>query len=69
MTRGLGDSVELALTRLGITSERVQRLLGTDCGCEERKQQLNMLSNWTWRILHGKTENAEKYLNEILEME
>lgn len=67
MGKSLGDYVESALSKLGITSERVEAWIGLPCGCEERKQRLNQLSNWAWRILQGRLDNAEKYLNEIME--
>lgn len=63
----LGDRVEQALTLVGITSERVTKWLGRPCRCEERKRRLNQLSSWAIRILHGNTESAEEYLNQILE--
>ena len=38
---GLGDRVEGALKSVGITQERVSRLIGRPCGCEGRKKLLN----------------------------
>lgn len=62
----LGDVVESALARVGITSDRVSNWIGRPCGCEERKQKLNQLSAWARRVLRGKKDNAQKYLDEIL---
>ena len=41
---GLGDLVEGVLAKFGITSEKVEKALGSkDCGCNKRKQFLNKL--------------------------
>lgn len=42
---GLGDIVATGLSAVGITKERVSKLLGGDCGCEERQQKLNELGH------------------------
>jgi hypothetical protein len=41
--RGLGDMVAAGLSAVGITEERVSKLVGGDCGCSKRKQLLNQL--------------------------
>lgn len=38
---GLGDYVAYGLAAFGITKERMNWLLGRDCGCEERQEALN----------------------------
>ena len=38
---GLGDIVAAGLSAIGITKERVSRVLGKPCGCEERQAALN----------------------------
>lgn len=43
VTKGLGDMVADGLSALGITEERVSKLVGGDCGCSKRKQLLNQL--------------------------
>ena len=40
---GLGDAVESVLSSVGITKERVSRLVGRPCGCEGRKKRLNQI--------------------------
>jgi hypothetical protein len=50
---GLGDLVESALVAVGVTKERVESLLGQNCGCEQRKQRLNQLSAWAYRVIVG----------------
>lgn len=65
--KGLGDCVEQALTSVGITSERVERWLGRPCGCAKRRERLNRLGAWALRVVNGKTERAEEYLEEIIE--
>jgi hypothetical protein len=42
---GLGDLVATGLSVVGITKERVSKLLGGDCGCPERQQKLNELGH------------------------
>lgn len=38
---GLGDQAAKALSVVGITEERVSKLIGRPCGCKKRKQWLN----------------------------
>lgn len=40
---GLGDYVAAGLHRVGITKDRVSRVLGRPCGCLKRQMQLNRL--------------------------
>ena len=57
---GLGDQVELALTAVGITQERVQKWLGPVCRCPERKEKLNRLGAWAASFFAGTpTENID----------
>jgi hypothetical protein len=42
-TAGLGDYVAAGLEKLGITKQRVSRLLGRPCKCRERQRRLNEL--------------------------
>ena len=41
-SKGLGDSVEKELKATGI-DKVAKKVLGDDCGCEERKQKLNKM--------------------------
>lgn len=41
-SQGLGDSVEKVLKATGI-DKVAKKVLGDDCGCEERKQKLNKM--------------------------
>lgn len=63
---GLGDRIEQALTLVGITTERVERLMGRPCGCRERKERLNRLGQWAARILTGQTDGAKESLDAVL---
>lgn len=63
----LGDSIEAALSVVGITSDRVEKWLGTLCNCEERKQKLNRLDLWARRVLRGKTQAAREYIEGVLD--
>ena len=65
----LGDILETALKKVGITQEKVERFLGKPCKCPERRQKLNMLGAWAKRVLTGKTDDAEKHLLNIMNEE
>lgn len=41
--RGLGDMVAAGLAAVGITKERVSKVLGRPCGCGKRQEALNKL--------------------------
>lgn len=41
--RGLGDRVADGLATVGITKERVSKVVGKDCGCQKRQEALNRL--------------------------
>jgi hypothetical protein len=41
--KGLGDRVADGLASVGITKERVSKLVGKDCGCAKRQEALNRL--------------------------
>lgn len=38
-----GDHVATILAAVGITKERVSKLVGKDCGCKKRQEALNRL--------------------------
>lgn len=63
----LGDAVESALKMVGITEERVSNWLGRPCGCTERKEKLNSLGMWAQRVLSGKTDDAVKHLDTLID--
>ena len=67
--QGLGDTVEKALTTVGITKDRVEYWLGQPCGCEQRREKLNALGSWAKRILSGKVEQAKEFLDGIISHE
>lgn len=62
----LGDLIHKALKEVGVTEELVERFLGMECGCELRRQKLNELSMWAYRISLGKVERAVEYLNQLI---
>ena len=64
--RLFGDWIEVALSKVGITKERVSDWLGEECNCEERRIKLNSLHIWARRVFSGKTEKAKEYLEEII---
>mgnify|MGYP003129016748 CR=1 FL=1 len=43
-SRGLGDTIEKTLSKFGITSKLIEKIMGTKgCGCNERKDWLNKI--------------------------
>jgi hypothetical protein len=54
----LGDMVESALTKVGVTKERVTKWIGAECGCAERQEKLNRLHLWAKGVLSGKSPDA-----------
>lgn len=62
----LGDRVQQALERIGITDDSVSRWLGTPCGCDERRAKLNALDAWARRIIGGKLAKAKEYLRAMI---
>jgi hypothetical protein len=62
----LGDLLESALSRVGVTKDRVERWLGRPCGCAERQEKLNQLGYWAKSVLAGKSKHPEKYLDGIV---
>jgi hypothetical protein len=61
----LGDLVKKALDRVGITQERVAKYL--NCNCARHQARLNALGAWAMRVLAGRTEKAEEYLDRLTE--
>jgi hypothetical protein len=55
----LGDAIEKALTKVGITKEKVETWLGRPCGCNERKEKLNRLSDWVMRTIKSETKEEQ----------
>lgn len=41
--KGLGDYVATGLSAVGITPEKVSKVIGKPCGCNKRKERLNKL--------------------------
>jgi len=64
---GLGDIIKRALDRVGITQERAAKYL--KCNCARHQARLNTLGAWAMRVLAGKTERAEEYLERLTEEE
>lgn len=62
----LGDLVKLALTKVGVTEERVERFLGRPCGCAERREKLNMLDRWARMTIHKNLRGARAYFDRLV---
>ena len=63
-SKGLGDSIEKALKATGI--EKVaKKVLGEDCGCEERKESLNKM--FPYATVRQFTEDEMKIYEEVID--
>lgn len=60
----IGDTVEAALSKIGITDERVQKFLGKPCGCKERKEKWNQIGLWAQRVIGGGPEMTPEQIEE-----
>lgn len=60
-SKGLGDSIEKALKATGI-DKVAKKVLGDDCGCEERKKKLNQMFPYSRQF----TQDEMKIYEEIL---
>ena len=60
-SKGLGDTVEKALKATGI-DKLAKKVLGDDCGCEERKEKLNQMFPYKVRQF---TEDEIKIYEEV----
>ena len=61
-SKGLGDSVEKVLKATGI-DKVAKKILGDDCGCEERKEALNKLYPYTRQF----TQDEIKIYEEVMD--
>ncbi len=66
---GLGDILEQALEKIGVTKDRVEQWLGRPCnGCTERKRRLNRLGWHVQQIMkYGKIEESKARFDEMLD--
>lgn len=62
----LGDHIEQALTKVGITKQRVSKWLGRDCGCAARQEKLNNLSRWAKTAIHEAYESAKQTFDTLV---
>ncbi len=62
----LGDMLENALSTVGASKSMVETWLGRPCGCEERQFKLNQLHLWAKRIMLGKLDRAQEFLDRII---
>jgi len=61
--KGLGDSIEKVLKATGI-DKVAKKVLGDDCGCEERKNKLNKM--FPYNKVRQFTEDELKIYKEVL---
>jgi len=60
----LGDIIESALSRTGITKKRAKKWIWFDCRCDKRQEQLNALSREGARRVRSLHTWAKKFLND-----
>ena len=63
-SKGLGDSIEKALKATGI-DKVAKKVLGDDCGCEERKESLNKM--FPYNKVRQFTEDELKIYEEVID--
>ena len=63
-SKGLGDTIEKALKATGI-DKVAKKVLGDDCGCEERKKKLNKI--FPYKKVRQFTEDEIKIYEEVIE--
>ncbi len=63
----ISSLLETALAAAGISADRIEWWLGMPCGCRERREKLDAVEAWARRIMGGRIEKAEKYLNDLLD--
>jgi len=61
-SKGLGDSVEKVFKATGI-DKIAKKVLGDDCGCEERKQALNKLYPYSRQFTEDEMKIYEDVMN------
>jgi GH24 family phage-related lysozyme (muramidase) len=61
----MGDCIEEALNRVGITKELVAKWIG-NCGCAERQWMFNELHLWAIEINEGRRRGAVRKLRRII---
>lgn len=66
----LGDRVKAALSIVGVTQERVKKVVNSlgieDCGCERRQQVLNELDLWARRVFKKGARGMKGYLERMM---
>lgn len=62
----IGDQIESALSKIGITKERVSKWIGGDCGCRERQELFNEIHLWALDVLEGKRRGMVRRLRRII---
>jgi len=64
----LGSLVESALTKAGLTADRIERWLGKPCHCKERKEKLDQLTLWAKQSLKKclSPASAKRFLDQLI---
>lgn len=62
----LGDMVSHALSRVGITKDRISKFLGRKCSCAERQEKLNNLDRWARQSTKQSIKAARGFLKKLI---
>lgn len=62
----LGDAVEAALSKIGITKELVSEWMGRPCSCPEKKEKLNNLHRWAENAAKETADKARALLGKLI---
>ena len=63
----LGTTIETALSKVGIDHDKVNRWLGRECGCRERRDKLDSLGHWAERVVRGRVAGMKQFLQQIMD--
>lgn len=61
----IGDHIEAGLSAVGITAERVSRVLGRKCKCKQRKAALNKLGQRAAAAIRKATGQEQQDANQL----
>ena len=62
----LGDKIKTALSAVGITEERASAWLGQPCGCKQRQEKFNQLSDAAEEALKSSKDKALSLFKRLL---
>jgi hypothetical protein len=61
-----GNMITASLKAVGVTEERVAKLVG-GCGCSERRRRLNSLDEWARNAIKNNAKTARSWLENLVQ--